>query len=198
MRPIPLAALALLGANAKVQTESQSLAKDNSLLDTRDIGAKFSLLSLNMLNKQKNGEPADEEMVQLAAHHKHRHRNQMLIQDDVKDILAFSSTNVQNEDEEPLAFTSGGAIMDALQEQDPGFKSASTELPKKLATEDDDVVVLQRLPTANGGKTLKKSGKQIKKLSSQLESINKKIKSEQTPLVLVDNDMQKAAKAEAA
>ena len=63
MRPIPLAALALLGANAKVQTESQSLAKDNSLLDTRDIGAKFSLLSLNMLNKQKHGEPADEEMV---------------------------------------------------------------------------------------------------------------------------------------
>ena len=85
-----------------------------------------------MLDKHsKHGAPSNEEMVQTSAHHTHRHamRHQHeLVMDDVDntDILAFSAQQIAD-DEEPLAFASGGAIMDALAQADPGLKSS----PKK-------------------------------------------------------------------
>lgn len=42
-------------------------------------------------------------------------------QDEASDVLAYSQVN-NKEDDDSIAFSSGGAIMEALAEQDPGYK----------------------------------------------------------------------------
>jgi len=99
---------------------------------------------LNKENSQKHGVvPSDNEMVQtwaeieeraaLSQMHKHtsnQKTNQMLLQElmnddfESKDIMEFSAQNVQDDEDEPLAFSSGGAIAAALEQQDPGISKA--------------------------------------------------------------------------
>jgi hypothetical protein len=103
---------------------------------------------------------------------------QELMKDDMdsSDIMEFSAQNVQDEDDEPLAFSSGGAIAAALEQQDPGISSAIQSLEQKSSGSPitNDVVVLQKLPTTKG-QSLSQANKNGSKANTKANTIKKNI-----------------------
>ena len=122
--------LLLLGeATAVTPKNLAQKVSDHSFLDV-DLGSKMSTLGLNILakNKQTGADHAavpnnemisipSQQLLQTGAWGRHRQSSHSLMQqDDLNDseILAYSTLNTATDDEDSI-FSSGGAIMDALE-----------------------------------------------------------------------------------
>jgi hypothetical protein len=130
----------LLGEAASIDlpsTTNLAKQKDSSFLDS-DVGQKMSQLSLHMLNKKAPDHPVHSEMLmrsdsvavpidvkllQISEQGRALARHLMSQQDDVsaQDILAYSNVETKS-DEDDNIFSSGGAIMEALEQANPGIK----------------------------------------------------------------------------
>lgn len=68
--------------------------------------------------------PIDIKLLEISAQGRELARQMIKQQDDENnDILAYSAVNTKSEDDDTI-FSSGGAILEALAEQNPGIKEA--------------------------------------------------------------------------
>lgn len=128
MRGLSLAVLYLISGSDAVPVNKQ----DKAFLEM-DIGGKMSTLGLSILSKNTQHQNVEHSIVpnidlisvpdeQLVLVKTHSNQDSLTVGDiNENDMLAYSAMNTDTEDTD-IVFSNGGAIMDALEQANPGIK----------------------------------------------------------------------------